>query len=106
MLSSKLSCFLPEDKSSSLNMVYRILSYLIPVDLFSSSTTACLHPLLCTPFTCRLYHTTSFKLEIFFFFFFNIYLYIWLCQVLVAAVGIFDLCCGMWDLFSCGVQTP
>ena len=38
-----------------------------------------------------------------FFFFFNIYLFIWLCQVLVAVCGIFNwdmqtVSCGMWDL--------
>lgn len=39
-LNTKPSCFLPEDKSTSLSLVYRILCDLIPVDLFSSSTTA------------------------------------------------------------------
>ena len=29
---------------------------------------------------------------------FKMYLFIWLCQVLVAAHGIFHLHCGMWDL--------
>ena len=32
------------------------------------------------------------------FVFFNIYLFVWLGWVLVAAQGIFDLCCSMWDL--------
>ena len=34
------------------------------------------------------------------------YLFIWLCQVLVVAHGIFHLHCGMWDLFwffRCGI---
>ena len=42
------------------------------------------------------------RIESFFFSFFNIYLFIWLCQVLAAACGIFDLhwgfSCGMWDI--------
>ena len=33
-----------------------------------------------------------------FFCFFKKYLFIWLCQMLVAAYGIFDLYCSMWDL--------
>ena len=36
-------------------------------------------------------------LEFLFLFFFN-YLFIWLIQVLVAALGIFDLCRGVKDL--------
>ena len=28
----------------------------------------------------------------------KIYSLIWLCQVFVAELGIFNLCCGMWDL--------
>ena len=42
------------------------------------------------------------------FLFFSIsfsFIFIWLCQVLVTAQGIFDLCRGIWDLFSCGMQT-
>ena len=35
------------------------------------------------------------------FFFLNIYLFIWLCQVLVAARGIFV---AVWGIFSCGMQ--
>lgn len=31
---------------------------------------------------------------------FNIHLFIWLCQVLVVACRVFDLCCGMWGLQS------
>ena len=34
----------------------------------------------------------------FLFFFFFKYLFIWLCQVLIAAHGIFDLCCKVWSL--------
>ena len=30
--------------------------------------------------------------------------FIWLCQALVGAHGIFDLLCGMQDIFTCGVQ--
>ena len=29
----------------------------------------------------------------------NVYLFIWLCQILIAAHGIFDLTCSMWDIF-------
>ena len=29
--------------------------------------------------------------------------FIWLCSVLVAAHGLFDLCHSMWDLLSCGM---
>ena len=29
---------------------------------------------------------------------FYLFILIWLCQVLVAALGIFDLCCCMWNL--------
>ena len=32
-----------------------------------------------------------------------VYLFIWLCQVLVAARGTFDLGCDVQDLFSCGM---
>ena len=41
----------------------------------------------------------------FFFFFFNIYLSIWLCWALVAAPGISNLHCTMWDLSAavCGI---
>ena len=37
-------------------------------------------------------------------FFKNIYLFIWLHWVLSAACGIFNLCWGMKDLFSCVIQ--
>ena len=51
------------------------------------------------------------------FFFFFFLLFIWVCWVLVAAHGIFDLPCGMWDLFfffpklgyvavECGILVP
>lgn len=50
-LNSKLSCFLSEDESMRLSMVYRILHDLIPVNLFNSSTTA----LLPTPTMYTLY---------------------------------------------------
>ena len=40
------------------------------------------------------------------FFFKKIFVFIWLCQVLVVAWGIFDLSCNLQDLFICGIWTP
>ena len=36
-------------------------------------------------------------LTLFFFFFFNIYLFIWLCRLLVVTCGNFHFCCSMWE---------